>query len=48
MSPGETVDRLESEDNQHKLENALKAWLRAKITKIEAARQATQQPAQVS
>jgi hypothetical protein len=45
---GETVDSLESEDNQHKLENALKAWLRAKITKIEAARQATQQPALVS
>ena len=28
---GETIDNLESEDNQQKLEEALKAWLRAKI-----------------
>jgi hypothetical protein len=45
---GETIDNLESEDNQQKLEEALKAWLRAKIKEVEAAGLATQQPAQVS
>jgi hypothetical protein len=45
---GETLGQLEGEDNQKKLEEALKAWLRAKIKAIEAVRLATQQPAQVS
>jgi hypothetical protein len=36
---GETLEQLEGEDNQQKLESALKAWLRAKIKEIEAARQ---------
>src|SRR5712691_8043412 len=35
---GDTLDKLESEDNQQKLEAALKLWLRAKIKEIEAAR----------
>jgi hypothetical protein len=35
---GETLEQLEAEDDQHKLEEALKAWLRAKIKEIEAAR----------
>lgn len=39
---GETIDNLEGEDNQQKLEEALKAWLRAKIKKIEAASLATE------
>jgi hypothetical protein len=40
---GETIDSLESEDNQHKLEETVKAWLRAKIKEIEAAHLATQE-----
>ncbi len=45
---GETIDNLELEDNQQKLEEALKAWLRAKIKEIESAREVTRQPTQVS
>ena len=45
---GETLEQLEGEDDQQKLEKALKAWLRAKIKEIEAARVATQQPTQAS
>ena len=45
---GRTVENLSLEDNQQKLEEALKAWLRARIKEIEAARLATQQPTQVS
>jgi hypothetical protein len=32
---GETVDQLEGIDNQHRLETALKDWLKAKIQEIE-------------
>jgi hypothetical protein len=39
---GETIDDLESKDNQQKLEEALKTWLRVKIKKIEIASLATQ------
>jgi len=35
---GETIDNLELETNQPQLERALKAWLRARITEIEATR----------
>ncbi len=35
---GETAASLEQEDNQAKLEAALKEWLRGKIKEIEAAR----------
>jgi hypothetical protein len=35
---GETVESLENEDNQTKLEAALKEWMRAKIGELEAAR----------
>jgi hypothetical protein len=45
---GETIDNLESEDNQQKLEGALKVWLRAKIKAIETARRVPQELAQVS
>ena len=45
---GETLEQLEAQDDQQKLEEALKAWLRAKIKEIEAARLATQQSTQVS
>ena len=45
---GETLEQLEAQDNQQKLEEALKSWLRAKIKAIEAVRLATQQPAQGS
>jgi hypothetical protein len=45
---GETLEQLEGEDNQKKLEEALKAWLRAKIKAIEAVRLPTPQPTQVS
>jgi hypothetical protein len=38
---GETVDKLELQDNQQKLEQTLKAWLRAKIKEAEDARAAT-------
>jgi hypothetical protein len=34
---GDTLDQLEAEDNQQKLEEALKAWLRARIKEISAA-----------
>ena len=36
---GETVESLEQENGQAKLEEALKHWMRAKITEIEASRQ---------
>lgn len=45
---GETLEQLESEDDQQKLEKALTAWLRAKIKEIEAARQVSQHSTQVS
>lgn len=35
---GETIETLEMENNQPQLERALKTWLRAKITEIEATR----------
>jgi hypothetical protein len=35
---GETIEELESEDNQAKLERAVKDWLRAKISQIEEER----------
>ena len=35
---GETVESLELENNQSKLEEALKKWMRAKISEIENAR----------
>jgi hypothetical protein len=31
---GSTIEGLESEENQHKLEEAVKVWLRAKIREI--------------
>ena len=36
---GETVESLEQENSQAKLEEALKHWMRAKIAEIEASRQ---------
>lgn len=41
---GETLAQLDAEDDQRKLEEALKAWLRAKIKEIEAAREQMQHP----
>lgn len=38
---GETVENLESQDNQQKLEETLKVWLRAKIKEAEGARTVT-------
>jgi hypothetical protein len=35
---GETVETLELEDNQQKLENAVKDWLRARIKQMEEER----------
>ncbi len=35
---GETIEELELEDNQAKVENTLKQWLRNKITEIEEER----------
>jgi hypothetical protein len=35
---GETLEQLEAADDQQKLEETLKAWLRAKIKEIEGAR----------
>jgi hypothetical protein len=35
---GETVETLEMEENQQKMENSIKQWLRAKIKEMEAAR----------
>ena len=32
---GETVEMIESEDNQEKLEESLKRWLRARINELE-------------
>ena len=37
-SAGETVETLELENNQAKLEKALKEWMRAKIKEIKTAR----------
>ena len=45
---GETLEQLESEDDQQKLEKALMAWLRTKIKETEAARQVAQHSTQVS
>ena len=38
---GETIEDLELEDNQPKLETTIKQWLRNKITEIEAERART-------
>ena len=38
---GETIEDLELEDNQPKLETTIKQWLRKKITEIEAERART-------
>lgn len=35
---GETIEDLEAQDNQPKLERTLKEWMRTKIKEIEAAR----------
>ena len=35
---GETIEDLEAQDNQPKLERTLKEWMRAKINEIEEAR----------
>jgi hypothetical protein len=35
---GETIEDLEAQDNQARLESTLKAWMRAKISEIETAR----------
>jgi hypothetical protein len=35
---GETVEDLEMGDNQHKLEESVKSWLRVKIKEIEDVR----------
>jgi hypothetical protein len=35
---GETIEDLEAQDNQAKLETTLKSWMRAKIKEIEEAR----------
>jgi hypothetical protein len=35
---GETIEDLEAQDNQPKLERTLKRWMQNKITEIEAAR----------
>ena len=43
---GETVSALESEDDQLKLESELKAWLKARIAEIKAARLAAKQLAE--
>jgi hypothetical protein len=45
---GETLEQLEGADNQQRLEEALKTWLRAKIKEIESARELTRQSTQVS
>ena len=37
---GETIENLESRDNQSKLEHEVSAWLRARISEIEQARAA--------
>ena len=37
---GETIEMLESEDNQQSMEEKVKAWLRAKIQEIEEERAA--------
>ena len=38
---GETLEELEAADNQHRLETALKNWLKARIKEIENSRQAS-------
>lgn len=45
---GETLEQLDAEDDQRKLEEALKSWLQVKIKEIEAAREQTQQATKVS
>jgi hypothetical protein len=45
---GETIDNLELENNQMRLEQALKTWLRARIKEIEATRRLPEEQAQVS
>jgi|SRR5215813_7776473 len=45
---GETLETFESRDDQQKLEKALKAWLRARISEIEAARAESKESPKVS
>jgi hypothetical protein len=45
---GETIDTLESEDNQQRLEEKLKVWLRLRIKEVEGARQTQPELAPVS
>ncbi len=45
---GETLETFESRDDQQKLEKALKTWLRARISEIEAARAESKEPPKVS
>jgi hypothetical protein len=45
---GETLEQLETQDNQRKLEETLKAWLRTRINEIETGGQTTQPFNQVS
>jgi hypothetical protein len=40
---GDTIDTLELDDNQQKMEESVKTWLRAKIQQIEATRAVEQQ-----
>ena|ERR1700730_8803131 len=41
---GETLEQLDAEDDQYKLEEALKLWLRARIKEIQAARESAPAP----
>ncbi len=43
---GDTINAIELEENQQKLEEAVKAWLRTQIEKIEADRLTKTAPAQ--
>ena len=45
---GETIDELELQNNQLQLERALKTWLRARITGIEASRRVSEEQVQAS
>jgi hypothetical protein len=45
---GETLETLESLDDQQKLEKALKDWLRARISEIETARATSKEGAKAS
>ena len=45
---GETIDELELQNNQLQLERALKTWLRARITGIEASRRVSGEQVEAS